>query len=326
MRLVGVTVRNYKSVKELVLRVGSFTVLVGRSDQGKSAIIQAIRDALTNPAGKAMVTIGESRMQTGLLFDTGDRIIYDKGKSPGFKLTIGGKDIRYDKVGRAIPEEVEEIARRWSAEGMKPTVICVQEQQETPFLLGVSRAAGSRALDVLDMRIYSTAHTSCQSAVRKLKRELSVVSSEEADWEARLDVLEQVKGLQQTRREALEKKEAISKLLMSSLAEKVPQTDRAAAMLRAAALEETPEVKTTEKAVPALRALALQQLPAPPDTKKLEAMVRVLELSEQLETAVAQLQKEDFPGRIKEIDQEIFESGACPLCGAEVKDADHHCK
>jgi len=58
--VITVEVRNFQSIEHVTLKVEGFTVLVGKSDLGKSAIVRAVKAALTGSVGNAFVRHSES--------------------------------------------------------------------------------------------------------------------------------------------------------------------------------------------------------------------------------------------------------------------------
>lgn len=326
MKLTAIAIRNYKSVKELALRLGKFTVLVGRSDQGKSAIVQAIRDALTNPVGREMITKGRQEMAVGLIFDDGSSIRYTKEQAPGYRLRIRGKESVYDKVGRTVPQEVVVMARRWETEGVKPVLVCLQEQAEDPFLLGMSRAAGSRALDALDMKVFSEALTRCQSTLRKLSRDLNQVRQEEEDWRARKDALKEVPQLLNREKIARGRGEAILAVSAKVVSTKIPKEDLT--MLRDWSIATMENVKLPRQPV-GVADLLMVAVPTdlmllPLDLSGVGKMLELVQSQGELEVVLAE--KEEVESRLGVVTKELFSSGVCPLCGSVVKSGSCSCR
>ena len=60
MRLTRVEIRDFRSIRHLVLDLGDTTVLIGPNNAGKSAILDALRLALTRPWGKTGASDGPS--------------------------------------------------------------------------------------------------------------------------------------------------------------------------------------------------------------------------------------------------------------------------
>lgn len=58
--MIEVEVRGFQSIEHVTLKVEGFTALVGRSNIGKSAIVRALKAALTNAVGTAFVRHGHA--------------------------------------------------------------------------------------------------------------------------------------------------------------------------------------------------------------------------------------------------------------------------
>lgn len=58
--MIDVEVRNFQSIEHATIRVDGFTALVGKSNIGKSALVRAVRAALTGAVGTAFVQHGGS--------------------------------------------------------------------------------------------------------------------------------------------------------------------------------------------------------------------------------------------------------------------------
>jgi len=56
--MIDVEVHNFQSIEHVSIRIDGFTALVGKSDIGKSAIVRAVRAALTGATGTAFVRHG----------------------------------------------------------------------------------------------------------------------------------------------------------------------------------------------------------------------------------------------------------------------------
>ena len=56
--MTEVEVRNFQSVEHAVFRIEGFTALVGRSNIGKSALVRAVKAALTGATGTDFVRHG----------------------------------------------------------------------------------------------------------------------------------------------------------------------------------------------------------------------------------------------------------------------------
>lgn len=99
-----ILVKNYQSLQNLELKLGKFTVIVGESDSGKSALIRALTGWATNQAGSDFTTHGKSSTSVLVEMDSGDVVGWVKPKN---SYVVNGKE--YAKAGRECPAEVKAV-------------------------------------------------------------------------------------------------------------------------------------------------------------------------------------------------------------------------
>lgn len=157
--MIEVKVENFQSIVSTTLTIDGFTALVGRSNIGKSAIVRAVRNALTGASGTDFVRHGAScertlkdtkkcKCFTTVRIATAQLVLtWEKGDAVN-RYTLqrdGGEPVVYDKVERGTPDFLHpEFAP--VRVGDTPTLIQVSEQFRPIFLLGET---GSTAADVL---------------------------------------------------------------------------------------------------------------------------------------------------------------------------------
>jgi len=111
--MVEVEIRGFQSIEQVSIRIDGFTALVGRSNIGKSAVVRAIKCALTNSLGTSFVRhttycarsvrgAKTCKCQTTVrLKAEGFDLLWEKGDSVN-KYTFNGQV--YDKPGQGIPD------------------------------------------------------------------------------------------------------------------------------------------------------------------------------------------------------------------------------
>lgn len=292
MRLVKVEIENFQSIKKLTLDLGQFTVLVGASDQGKTAIIRAIESVFTNPAGQSRVRKGASLCTVRLDFDDGSWVLWEKGKTSRYVVNMGaGPPVAYNKMGRTTPPELAQIIKMWEVEGGKPVCVQIQRQFDPPFLIGESRAHLARTLDELDGKVYRGALTACQSSTRTMKRKQSELERDEEHWKERTDFLSEVDGLAAS----------------SSLAEQRMQTSTG--MLKHVLLGQLPNLSRVDAL---FRWLLLSKMPLAPSVAVIGSLCDWLAWREQERQAASDLA--EVESESKSVEKLLFASGYCPLC------------
>lgn len=157
--MIEVEVENFQSITKASFKIDGFTALVGRSNIGKSALVRALRNALTGAQGTDFVRHGPScerrlkdqkkcRCQTTVRIQTPSvEIVWEKGDGVNrYTLTKPGEaPILYDKVGAGTPDFLRPEFSPVKV-GDDQNLIQVSEQFDPIFLLNVS---GSVVADVL---------------------------------------------------------------------------------------------------------------------------------------------------------------------------------
>jgi exonuclease SbcC len=127
--LEKVEICNYQSIDDLSLDLGPWTVLVGSSNSGKSAVLRALRDLFQNADSPAVVRVGAKHFEVKAhLSDT--LVSLTRGKA---QSTYGVDGEVYAKSGRSVPAPVSE-ALRIPAEGVWEHYAA---QLDPPYLLSL---------------------------------------------------------------------------------------------------------------------------------------------------------------------------------------------
>ncbi len=158
--MVEVEIRGFQSIEHAKFRIQGFTVLIGRSNIGKSSIIRAIQCALTGASGTDFVRHGSNceRRKRGAkkckcfsqvtLRTDNLRVTWEKGDAVNryIVLRAGEKETTvYDKIGRGVPDFLQpEFSPIKVGDSMN--LVQVSEQFNPIFLLDQS---GPAVADVL---------------------------------------------------------------------------------------------------------------------------------------------------------------------------------
>lgn len=136
-----VILENFQSHKysELEFDAG-LNVIVGPSDQGKSAIIRAIKWALFNePAGDFFIREGENECSVTVVFSNNIKIKRYRSKTKNYYYLYDndGEEIVFQGFGTKVPQEIlDRISlRKVLLDENRPNLINIGEQLEGPFLL-----------------------------------------------------------------------------------------------------------------------------------------------------------------------------------------------
>jgi energy-coupling factor transporter ATP-binding protein EcfA2 len=102
-RLTG---KNFQSWKSFTLPVKGFTVIVGPSDRGKSAIIRSLRGVLRNEVGANQIQFGEKEASVILEPETGEVIALSRN-SKTTNYSVG--DEEFAKLNGALPPSMLDL-------------------------------------------------------------------------------------------------------------------------------------------------------------------------------------------------------------------------
>lgn len=183
--MLKVKVKDFQSVQEADLEVSGFTVLVGRSNLGKSAIIRAVRALLDNQPGEAFVRKGAPFSEVELSAP-GLNVRWKKGGGHN-AYQINGLD--YVDVGRGAPLAVAEAG--WGdlhvADGEDPLPVQVADQFEPLFLLNRKGAYAAKVLsDVEQVERLQACLTAAEKDRRTARATLKVRQQDLQDVRAEL--------------------------------------------------------------------------------------------------------------------------------------------
>lgn len=124
--MIRVRVENFQSIEDQEITIQGMTLLRGDNNAGKSALIRAIRSAVSNPDSKHLVRYGAKFCRVSL-WVPGAEVIWEKGDNMNrYTLTLEGLPPKtFDKVGRGVvPEEVS------SALGIYPVLVGSDKNRE----------------------------------------------------------------------------------------------------------------------------------------------------------------------------------------------------
>jgi len=143
--LTRLKIANWQSLRDVDLALGRFTVVVGASSSGKTALIRAIRAAANNPRRKGNITRGAKQAEIAIFTDEHE-IVYVRTESTALYRLSGFAEPFSDLAG-SVPEQIT------AALGITPAAagasLHIAGQFDAPFLLTESGAAVARTLGEL---------------------------------------------------------------------------------------------------------------------------------------------------------------------------------
>lgn len=193
-----IKVKNFQSLADVDLEVEGFTVVVGPSNIGKSALVRAISSALYGRPGDDFIRRGAK--QTGVVLEelptnsgTSMSVAWIKGAGTN-KFVIDGKI--YDKMNRDVPVELEKAGVRVVKIGQEYIRPQVASQFESLFLLDKPGSFVSDVMTVVSrLAVLLNAQRSCSSDLKQTKSTAKVRASDLVDAEASLLKLEPIGDL-----------------------------------------------------------------------------------------------------------------------------------
>lgn len=143
--LKHVRIKNFQSLRDVDIDLAPLTVIVGKSNVGKSAFVRALKALAFNRRGTEWITVGEMDALIEAVTDRGIIALHrSRGKSPmanRYAVTVDGKTEDYTKLGGDVPDVVRGMLR--------VDEINFAGQFDKPYLLDVSLAETARVLGAL---------------------------------------------------------------------------------------------------------------------------------------------------------------------------------
>jgi DNA repair ATPase RecN len=174
--MFNIKIKNFQSIEDMTFDVSGFTVVVGKNNIGKSAIVRAVDAALNNRVGDSFIRTGKIKSEVNLKKDGLD-INWSKGDKAVYK--VNGQT--YSGLNRSVPQPVLKAGFRKIETDDKKLDVLIAHQFKELFLLDET---GSFITDVLselyDLNTLNDADDLCQKQLRANK---SLLKTREMDLE-----------------------------------------------------------------------------------------------------------------------------------------------
>ena len=105
--MIKVKVNNFQSIEEAQVDIDGFTVVTGKNNSGKSALLRALNCVFTNALGSSFVRSGTSNCRVFVEFEDGTSVAWEKGEKVKPTYWINGGDPIH--CGRNAPKELEQF-------------------------------------------------------------------------------------------------------------------------------------------------------------------------------------------------------------------------
>jgi len=173
--MTEVSIKNFQSIKSIDFKVDGFTVIIGKNNIGKSAVIRAIDSALTNQVGSEFIRLGEKK--TTVQLKHGDLAIkWEKGASATYEIKKGdGERQDFSKLSGAVPKPILEAGFDGMEIEGKKTYPLIAHQFEPLFLLNRRGSVVTEVLaNLYDLDTLSVADDLCQKELKSNKSQLKI--------------------------------------------------------------------------------------------------------------------------------------------------------
>ncbi len=326
-QIARVVLENFQSHARSELTFGpGLNVIVGPSDNGKSAVLRAIRWALYNePRGSDFVRSGARECRVTVTMSDGAEVVREllltKSGNPSrnrYIVTLPGEEPQvFEGFGHDLPAEVTR------AHGMpkvlldsdKQVMLSFGSQLEGPFLLADTGSVRAKAIGrLLGVHVVDAAHRETQKDLRAVRQEMARLESQLARYDEELaqfaDIPEQEERLAQAEAKAARASELDRRLqrlqgLQGELADRDAAIARVEGGLAALAGVEQAEGRLREAALLQERLAGLERLQRELD----QVGGRVSETVDAIQRTNAELQR-----HLSEYGELLRRLGRCPTC------------
>lgn len=319
-RLDRLTVTNFQSVEKADIELGGFTVIVGPSNSGKSALLRALRAATRNSVPASAVRVGKTMFTVGLETEEGARVSIERGKSHStYRVTPPEKEEQvFTKAGRTVPDDVQTALAMPLPTG--PDLV-FSFQIDPPFLLSETGTVAAKTLG--DLTNVSKLHEASREANRRRLEASKIVKIREDDAVGCASAM-------QTRFGDLPAHNSAVKTARTMLGEVKDQARRRDTLI--SLLEALSTIEAAERDI----RTRLDTLPEPADIDFLSEKAGSLladrhALLDSIDTIAKITHAEDVLNRElkdaadaevqyeREHHEALVQAGQCPTCGQEVK-------
>ncbi|SHE59964.1 exonuclease SbcC [Caldanaerobius fijiensis DSM 17918] len=203
MLLKKVVLNNFQSHAYTEIDIApTLTVIVGESDNGKSAVVRAIRWVLFNePRGSDFIRVGASECSVSLIYEDGvtvTRVRNASGSKNRYIISRPGQEEQvFEGFGISVPEEVVKVTgvKKIKIDDDVSVDLHTAPQLDPPFLLMENGSVKARAIGRLTgTDIFDFAH---KKATQDLNRTRDDLKQAKGELDILIDNLKEYDDLQQ---------------------------------------------------------------------------------------------------------------------------------
>ncbi len=300
-------VKDYQSLADVDIKLGSFTVIVGPSGNGKSALIRALKALCFNQVGHRFIRHHKQKAWVRLTLHGGKVIEWEKPRDKGATYVAQGQE--YTRTGRTVPKEIEDMLgiRRIAIDKGVTFTPQFHSQLDAPLLLTESSTLAARALaKMTKLSVLVEAQMAC-------RRDLGRVNSErKAAGEETERLKEQIGAMPNVARASnvLNRAAKLQRTVTASLATAKQAADIVHDIRGSLLVADLP--LPTEEEIVALdaRVVVLENITAAVKVAE-EGAARMGENDAEVVLATDELATVE-----KEYAELVDELGVCPMCGS----------
>lgn len=199
--MLRVKIKNFQSVADTDLEIDKFTVIVGKNNKGKSAIVRAIDAALSNKLGSNFIKWGKNETQVNIQNNNLD-ITWVKNDSAFYKIKDISKDpekvTTYTSLKGAVPESITNAGFKKLEVADEKLNPLIAHQFEELFLINRSGSFVTEVISTLyELNPLNDADTLCQKKLRAAK---SLLKTRQTDLENIQEKLQKFDGLEEIKK------------------------------------------------------------------------------------------------------------------------------
>lgn len=174
-----VKIKNFQSIGSTDFTIDGFTVIIGKNNIGKSAVVRSIDAALTNRSGKEFIRHGKKSTEVTI-----KREGLDVEWKKGSKTTYNVNGESYSALNRSVPQPLTDAGFRKLEVGSEKLNPLLAAQFDPLYLLNKTGSVITEALSVLyNLDVISSADDLCQKQLRATKSMLKTRTFDLTDIE-----------------------------------------------------------------------------------------------------------------------------------------------
>jgi len=174
-----IKISNFQSLRNVDIELGNFTVIVGPSSSGKSALTRALKAVASNALDSDYITRGTKLSSVSVKTDSGTVTIERSGNTSAYKVAkVGSQESSFTRLNRQVPTEVTEIL------GIAPSTKEIESinfagQFDAPYLLKDGSSTVARVLG--ELTNVSTIFAAVKEASKRAKNSSSLLNLRKKD-------------------------------------------------------------------------------------------------------------------------------------------------